>query len=719
MTYFEQLKPSLLSGLVLALFFSAGCGGNSSTNTPPVTTNPEPPPTAPAALIGVSNTLKVSTAAHFSTPNASTPHALMPARLAPAVEPPVPVAITTVALPIGKINGLIEDDTNVDKFSPPLEGEPVRVHGVVTQLLDWKTREGDVRRGFFLQNAPDQADGNPKTSDGVFVFAFDGADIEEYELQVGDEVHLVGKVHVHYKQTEVIDPMIIKHVTVDQRKKLGITPFIANPPSDKKEARIYWKRHAGMFCRVPAKSVVQGSPKTDFWSGDTILYVMSADHPVAKRKKIGERRVFRDYHPLDDDTQNMFDNQNGYLVPISGYALDGKFPSTRTFDTLDALEGAVRYHYGEFKVLASVPPVITRGPDPASVSPVPKPAKDSLTVASFNVENLYDMVNDPDDGCDAHDDPGCDGVRRPFNYLPESQAVYDARVALIASQLIESLHGPDIVMFQELEDQDVDKDGKNDAMENLAEAVRKQGGPDYDTAIDRDGTDARGIISGFMFKRERVKLPTVTKKDPIFGSKPDCGFPHDLLPLCNEVSNPKSFNATFPVGNNKEAKTEDVFSRSLQAVKFEVAGETVVLLNNHFSSGPDRRIQKRQMQAKLNASIAESIMKADPTALVIAGGDLNVFPRPDEPLPDNKSDQLGALYDCGLTNLQDDLLERAPESAFTYVYKGVAGTLDHIFVSPALQKRVRNFSIAHINTDFSDGAGDHDPLLAEFEWPEK
>jgi len=716
MAYIHSIKTTFLAGLVPALLLAVGCSGNSTNDTTPI----KEPADSPNALIGVTNnnvrTVKVSTVAHSSTP--ATP-VVSVAPLAPEGGEPVPVAMTTVALPIGKINGLIEDDTNVDKFSPPLKDEPVRIHGVITQLLDWKTREGDVRRGFFLQNTPAQADDDPKTSDGVFVFAFDGVDIEEYDLEVGDEVHLVGEVHVHYKQTEVIDPVIIKHVAADKRKKPGIKPFIANPPSDKKEARIYWKRHAGMLCRVPAKSVVQGSPKTDFWSGDTILYVMSADHPVAQRKKIGERRVFRDFHPLDDDTQNMFDNQNGYLVPISGYALGGNFPNTRTFDTIDAVEGAVRYHYGEFKVLASVPPVITRGPHPGSVSPVPKPAEDSLTVASFNVENLYDMVNDPDDGCDDHDDPGCEGVRRPFNYLPESQAVYDARVALIATQIIESLYGPDIIMFQELEDQDVDKDGKNDAMENLAEAVRTQGGPDYDTAIDRDGADARGIISGFMFKRERVKLPKVTAKDPVFGSKPDCGFPHDLLPLCNDVSNPKSFNATFPVGNNKESKTEDVFSRSLQAVKFEVDGETVVVLNNHFSSGPDRRIQKRQMQTLLNASIAESIMAADPKALVIAGGDLNVFPRPDEPLPDNKSDQLGALYDCGLTNLQDDLLERAPEAAFTYVYKGVAGTLDHIFVSPALEKRVRNFSIAHINTDFSDGAGDHDPLLAEFDWSKK
>ena len=95
----------------------------------------------------------------------------------------------------------------------------------------------------------------------------------------------------------------------------------------------------------------------------------------------------------------------------------------------------------------------------------------------------------------------------------------------------------------------------------------------------------------------------------------------------------------------------------------------------------------RTEQAKYNAALVAFIQAANPNARIVLGGDLNVYPRPDDPFAPigqpASSDQLGSLYDpsLGLTNLWDVLLGQAPESAYSYVYLGMAQTLDQMFVN--------------------------------------
>ncbi len=110
------------------------------------------------------------------------------------------------------------------------------------------------------------------------------------------------------------------------------------------------------------------------------------------------------------------------------------------------------------------------------------------------------------------------------------------------------------------------------------------------------------------------------------------------------------------------------------------------------------------------------------------GGDLNVYPRPDDPFAPigqaGSSDQLGSLYapSLGLTNLWDVLLGQAPEAAYSYVYLGMAQTLDQMFVNQAMLASLEQFRIAHINSDFpadyagdvARGTSDHDPNVGVF-----
>jgi uncharacterized protein len=83
------------------------------------------------------------------------------------------------------------------------------------------------------------------------------------------------------------------------------------------------------------------------------------------------------------------------------------------------------------------------------------------------------------------------------------------------------------------------------------------------------------------------------------------------------------------------------------------------------------------------AAIVTALRDANPGVRVDAGGDLNVFSRPGDPLVP-ASDQLAPLYWIGLENLYDVLVAEVPSAAYTYVFEGQAQVLDHQFVTARL-----------------------------------
>jgi hypothetical protein len=108
---------------------------------------------------------------------------------------------------------------------------------------------------------------------------------------------------------------------------------------------------------------------------------------------------------------------------------------------------------------------------------------------------------------------------------------------------------------------------------------------------------------------------------------------------------------------------------------------------------------------------------------VSVGGDLNVYPRPDDPFPPpNESDQLAALYEVPLTNLWNIMVSDDPVSAYSYVYQGQAQTLDQLFTSQTWLAELTQAKMTHINADFPadyDGDGprgtsDHDPVFSAY-----
>jgi len=634
---------------------------------------------------------------------------------------------------IGEIQGDASGSEDPSKFLSPLNNQVVEVTGVIYQYTHWETSKGH-RFGFFMQNTEPNSDKNPNTSDGIYVMLGATNVIDGAIPKQGDRVQLTGKVLEYYYQTELVDVSKLKILERGVDLGLALPPAETNPPNELHAAEAYWEAREGMRAIIPDGSIVQGTSHFDFRSRDIVTTVIHPDSLVAKRRAWFDRRVFRDYHPLDDDAKNVFDNGNAYRVVLSSWILkmnDEQLADVNTWQQLEAVTGPVTFKWDEYKVAVSRQIKTRVGALPSKIDPPPPEEIDELSIATYNVENLYDFRNDPTDPCDDNSDTGCQGVRKPFDYVPESEAWYRNKVRNHAIQIMDDLQSPDIILIQEAEDQDIcgygigngglveieGGDGEIDPLQDLAIEIERRGGPLYVPAQDRTGADDRGIICAFMYRVDRAVPMQAKSEHWLFGRKIELKTEWSPLESNKDIQNPKALNAFYQDEDKGKPVTLPIFSRPTQVAGFYVGTNRLYLINNHFSSRPDAKVKRRQHQAKYCGEIVKLIQKKDPQAHIILGGDLNTFPRPDEPIPKEPGDQLGGIYDTGLYNMHDDLIKRAPESAYTYVYRGQSGTLDHLFVSPSLRAMVRNFHILHINSDYSGSASDHDPLLLRIEMP--
>ena len=677
------------------------------------------------------------------------------AAVAPAAGRPAPTLRTPGDItPIGTIQGPIPAAPAGGDYPSPLLEARVTVRAIVHGLYLRTGRRNKTENGFFLQNATEQADGLPETSDGIFVYTQRNPTIKTvqdtfYQPRIGDEIILSGKVREMFDQTQLTVPRLQEVVRTGVNPARHLPTIVIPDFESAREAAVFYERHEGMRVTIPADSIVCGPRKVFGSSNDAEAYLVPDGSPWTARQQPYHRRVFRDAHPLDDRADTRFDNGNPTRILVGSRCLKGAagdtdvmIPPLRTFDRLTSpAPGIVAQWYESHPVHLVAMPAVTAGPNPAINGWKAAPDPHHLTVATFNVENLYDFVDDPDDPCDARDDPGNSRVQTPFNYLPGTQGEYAAKLQHLALQIVHGLHAPDILLLQEIEDQDLrhygkdgaldSADGELDSLQDLAAAIAAAGGPAYQTAADRDGAGYRGITSGFLYRPDKVRMPQATPDHPVLGSQVGFFYRGKPLPCTEDVENPKALNAALheDVDDSTGIADTNVFPRAVQVAWFQVENTNqtarpadLYILNNHFCSRPNERIKQRHEESAYNRLIVETLRAVHPDAGIIVGGDLNVYPRPDDPQVGEPTDQLGALYDAGLHNLYDGHLESAPQSAYSYVYRGQAGTLDQLFVNDAMKDRLVRFWVGHFNSDWPDdyegdgsfGASDHDPVIATF-----
>jgi predicted extracellular nuclease len=273
---------------------------------------------------------------------------------------------------------------------------------------------------------------------------------------------------------------------------------------------------------------------------------------------------------------------------------------------------------------------------------------------------------------------------------------------LVARQILDALHSPDILALQEIQDDSGEADDgtttAHGTLTALQNAIAAEGGPRY-AFFDVAPADGRpggapggNIRNAFLYNTERVQLVSHRALD-------------------------SSVLATTG------ARNADAFKESRDPLEgtFEFRGRQLRVINNHlssrFGSTPVFGAVQPFVQAgegsraaqvrALHAYVAQ-ILSVDPEAMVVVLGDMNTF---------EFTDELAELLPGSPPVLHPLMTRVPPGERYSFNYEGNSQALDHVFVSSSLLPDAE-LDVVHVNIDFPARLGltasDHDPLVARF-----
>jgi predicted extracellular nuclease len=340
----------------------------------------------------------------------------------------------------------------------------VDTYGIVT--ADYQAY--GLKSGFFVQDPV--GDGNPATSDGIYVYNW------WYDVDVGDEIEFTGRVREYHGLTEIFAP----YITILSSGNPIPDPVELNPPFDDYDSDVYYEALEGMLVSVECMRAVAGTNQY----GEAAGVVVNS----------GVKRVFQD-DPAGTGGIIFTDDAGGGLV------------NARTGNIIKGLVGPLDYTYDEYKVLPSADNLPEVLPEwwAGSGWVWPKGLRRGFTVATYNMYNLFDEFNATD-----KDDPINDPEEVEFMLTKHARAIHD------------HLRVPDLIAVQEVENLEV--------LERLTQTEPIDG---IYGAVLIDGPDNRGIDVGLLYRLDRVEVisaearQTQTDLPDEYGPGTDPNFPCD------------------------------------------------------------------------------------------------------------------------------------------------------------------------------------------------
>lgn len=520
-----------------------------------------------------------------------------------------PTADLTI-LPIGTVQG-------AGDVSPYVNQEVV-VRGLVTGVYEDRNVSGVTFYTLFVQ---DGGDGLVATSDGLAVFM--GRTRPGNEL--GDEVLLTGTVTEFFGFTE-LDDSGLQITTLSEGNGLP-DPIELELMETDEAAAAYYERLEGMRVTLPLARVVGPT-----FSGCGFSVVLPDFAP---------QRLLR-HRPTDTIAP---------IVPVlhnTDVACEG-FADVKSGDVVAGLVGPLIYHFEQFKLVQVDPAGLTL--TLADLSAIPTPptlAEGAFVLASFNVENHFDTVDDTGD------------VAEP-KPTAEELAVKQAKLANTISGV---LGCPTVLAIQEVETAAL--------LVALAEALLADCGFGY-VVSHLESADGRGIDVALLSDPGRVTVGEVV-----------------LQQGCTLID-----TGIEDEGVDCPAGQQPLFSRPPLHVELAVDGQVWQVLVNHFKSkrgGEGETAPRRLAQAEHINGLVEGLLAENGDALVAVVGDFNDYAL-SEPL-------LRMTEAGGLTNV---LLAVPEEERYSFVFSGASQLIDGILLSPAAVELVRGVGVAHVNADFPAG----------------
>ncbi|HEY0406976.1 MAG TPA: FG-GAP-like repeat-containing protein [Pyrinomonadaceae bacterium] len=614
-------------------------------------------------------------------------------------------ASANISLTVQSAAGLAIHDVQGSGSTSPFANQSVTVAGIVTALRFNSTNS--AVNGFFLQTPDANADADPNTSEGIFVFS---SSAPPASVVVGNLITVTGTVSefipssdLHSPpETELVGPLTISVTSTGNPLPAAITLTAADTSPTGSIEQL--EKFEGMRVRVnsltataPTQGIIDEANATSTTNGTFYGVITGIARPF-REPGIEVPDPVPTPSPSGTPPPNVprFD-ANPERLRVDSDAQPGSTAlELSTGAVVTNLVGPLDYVFRTYTILPDPTPVAGVSGGFAGAVPVPTPTASEFAVGSFNMQRFYDTV----------DDAGTSDVVL-------TATAFNNRLNKASLAIRNVMRTPDIIGVEEMENlttlQAVANKVNNDAV------AASQPNPNYQAFLS-EGNDIGGIDVGFLVKTARVNVIDVTQ----LGKTTTFVQPDGTTALLNDRP-PLVLRATInkPAGGTEAITVIVNHLRSLTGVDDPVDGARIRA--------------KRKAQAEFLANLIQSRQTADPTERILSVGDYNAFQFNDgyvdsigtiKGTPTPPDQVVLASSDLVNPNLTD-LIDLLPaDQRYTFTFDGNAQTLDHELVNSALLPLFSRISIARNNGDFQgalrndsnrpERVSDHDMPVAYF-----
>ncbi|HSM44729.1 MAG TPA: ExeM/NucH family extracellular endonuclease [Acidimicrobiia bacterium] len=562
-----------------------------------------------------------------------------------------------LTLPISEVQG--PGDTS------PVVGELVTIEGVVVGDYqgDGETQLG----GFNLQEETADQDGDPLTSEGIFVFAPAAPDVE-----VGEVVSVTGTVVEFFGMTQISN---VADVTVT-----GFAPeeVIAVEVSLPVTAISDFERYEGMLVTFPQDLYISEFFNFDRfgeivlttdrqYQGTHVAEPGPAANAVAAANALARITL--------DDTRNHQNPETVIHPDGQPFTLDHTF---RGGDIVQNVTGTVHFGFGLYRIqpvyLDQVegvdgPSVIYIDDNPRPTTP--DPVGGDVTVASFNVLNFFTHIDDGSNICGPTGNLNCRGADSEEEFQRQLDKLVAGVLALDA----------DIVGIQEIENDILESDGDraHDAVLTLVEKLNAADrGSTWAWVGEADHYNDYPVRNDIIYRRSKVTPvgDPVALADEAF----DATRPGDIEPL----GRPPLAQTFRPHGPGAMTPFTVVVNH------FKSKGSSCASIGDpDVGDGQGNCNLTRVAQSEALLEFVDELSAASPAGVLVIG-DLNSYAM---------EDPITTLKEGGLTDLVEQFVGA---DAYSFVFDGQLGYLDTALADETLLARVTGTTIFHINADEPD-----------------
>ena len=510
---------------------------------------------------------------------------------------------------------------------------------------------GDLN-GFNLQEEDGQADSDPLTSEGIFVY--DGS--FGVDVNVGDVVRVRGSVAEYNGLTEISN---VASVTVCQSPSTATAASLSLPVTSVDDFEAY----EGMLVTFQQALVISEYFNFDRFN-ETVLTSERHTQPTAEFEpgdaaNAAEEAYLLDRITLDDGRTSQNPNPaihpNGDIFDLSNLFRGG--------GTVEGITGVIDYSFGLYRIQPTAKAIYSDAGN--SRTAVPDDVGGSLKVASLNVLNYFTTLDNSGPICGPLADQDCRGADDANEFTRQRAKIIAALKAIDA----------DVVGLIEIENHPQDVPTA-DLVAGLNTAM---GGDIYDyIATGAVGDDA--IRVALIYKPASV----TPVGDPIIIDAP-------------AFTNPMGYvDDQGKFAQQSRPAVAQTFMSNENGALFTPIVNHLKSKGSSCGAGDDDPQQgscnvTRTMAAQYLVDTALPQIQAssgDPDVLII--GDLNSY---------DKEDPIDVLLAGGYSDL---IFDELGEYAYSYVFDGRTGYLDYAMANSTMAGQVSGTTIWHINADEAD-----------------